>query len=150
MSHYNTNLNDISMLNKNLKIAFVSAEFNSKYVSAQEEIVTQVLSDNGFHNIATYRVPGALEVPAMVLRVLQKDHYDLVYCFGVVIRWETTHYDIVSNQSAKAIMNLSLQFPQTAIVNGISTCENEDQVIARINEHIGITGLNLLTAIKNI
>jgi 6,7-dimethyl-8-ribityllumazine synthase len=42
-----------------------------------------------------------LEIPAMLKRVLKKEDYDLVYCFGVVIRGETTHYETVCSESAR-------------------------------------------------
>ncbi len=150
MSHYNTQLHDVSHVDTNSKIAFISADFNSEFVNQQEEITANFLWENGFKNITKYRVPGALEIPAMLARLLEETDYDLVYCFGVVVRGETTHYDIVAGESARAIMDLSLVFSGTAIINGISTCENEDQVKARINDHIAMSGLNLLSSITKI
>lgn len=150
MSHYNTQLHDISDVKKDVKIAFISADFNREYIVQQEQIAQEFLAEHGFTDISFFHVPGALEIPAMIARVLEKQHYDLVYCFGVVIRWETTHYDIVSNESARGIMDMSLVFSETAIINGVSTCENEKQVQERLNTHIAISGLNLLAATKKI
>ncbi len=150
MSHYNTQLYDLSHVDKKSKIAFISADFNSEFVDAQKQITLGFLAEQWFENVDEYSVPWALEIPAMVTRVLEEITYDLVYCFGVVIRWETTHYDIVSNESARALMDLSLVYSDTAIINWISTCENEQQVQARINNHIAMSGLNLLASIQNI
>jgi len=150
MSHYNTTLHDLGHVNKKAKIAFISADFNSEYVDAQKQITLGFLAEQWFEDVDEYNVPWALEIPAMVARLLEEIDYDLVYCFGVVIRWETTHYDIVANQSARALMDLSLVFSGTALINGISTCENKDQVQARINNHIAISGLNLLASIQKI
>lgn len=88
---------------------------------------------------ATYdrvTVPGALEIP-FVIRMgieasdegtLQKP-YDGYVALGCVIRGETTHYEIVSEQSARGIMDLTLQ--GIAIGNGILTVEDEDQAWER-------------------
>ena len=87
---------------------------------------------------ATYErvaVPGVLEVPAVVsMAMLAAENggtiYDGFITLGVVIRGETTHYDIVSNESARAIMDLTVQ-GCVAIGNGIQTVENGDQAWAR-------------------
>ena len=59
-----------------------------------------------------------------------RDSYDGFVLLGCVIRGETTHYDIVANESARAIMDLSVSSP-VGIGNGIQTVENEDQAWAR-------------------
>lgn len=87
---------------------------------------------------ATYErvsVPGVLEIPAaMSMALLAMEDggtvYDGFITLGVVIRGETTHYDIVSNESARAIMDLSVE-ACVAVGNGIQTVENGDQAWAR-------------------
>ncbi len=80
---------------------------------------------------ATYdriTVPGALEIPGVILMAL--DRYDAFVALGCVIRGETTHYDIVSGESARGIMDLTIRH-RVAIGNGIITVEDEDQAWAR-------------------
>lgn len=72
-------------------------------------------------------VPGALEIPAAIS--FHKDQYDAFIALGCVIRGETSHYDIVAGESARAIMDLTLQ--GVCIGNGILTVENEAQAIRR-------------------
>lgn len=85
----------------------------------------------------TVSVPGVLEIPAALVFALQAEEsddaeaYDGFVALGCVIRGETTHYDIVSNESARALMNLSTEFG-LAIGNGIQTVENDDQAWARV------------------
>lgn len=74
------------------------------------------------------QVPGVLEIPAAVRYAIGK--YDGFIALGCVIRGETTHYDIVSNESARALMDLSVGH-QLALGNGIQTVENGDQAWAR-------------------
>lgn len=76
-------------------------------------------------------VPGVLEIPAAVsIAVASSKNYDGYIVIGCVIRGETTHYEIVSNESARAIMDLSVNH-NLAIGNGIQTVENEAQAWAR-------------------
>ena len=76
-------------------------------------------------------VPGVLEIPAAVAMAVQgSKHYDGYIVIGCVIRGETTHYDIVSNESARALMALSVEH-RLALGNGIQTVENSDQAWAR-------------------
>ncbi len=79
------------------------------------------------HEVVT--VPGALEVPAAIALASETGRYDAFVALGVVIRGETYHFEIVSNESARGIMALTLD--GLAIGNGILTVENEAQALAR-------------------
>jgi 6,7-dimethyl-8-ribityllumazine synthase len=75
-------------------------------------------------------VPGALEIPAAIAMAIEgEEHYDGYIALGCVIRGETTHYDIVAGESARGLMDLSLD--GIPIGNGILTVENEAQALAR-------------------
>ncbi len=75
-------------------------------------------------------VPGVLEIPAALAMAIQTDRYAGFVALGCVIRGETTHYDIVANESARAIMDLSVAY-RMAVGNGILTVENGDQAWER-------------------
>ena len=81
-------------------------------------------------------VPGAFEIPAAIARALaagqagQGARYDGYLALGCVIRGETSHYDIVANDSARAVMDLAVKH-QLALGNGILTVENAQQAHAR-------------------
>ena len=80
-------------------------------------------------------VPGVLEIPAALSMAIAAEEageteYDGYICLGCVIRGETTHYDIVANESARAIMNLCVE-ESLAVGNGIQTVENREQAWAR-------------------
>lgn len=81
-------------------------------------------------------VPGALEIPYAIRMAVEASDagtidrpYDGYVALGCVIRGETTHYEIVSEQSARGIMDLTLE--GIAIGNGILTVENEEQAWER-------------------
>lgn len=80
-------------------------------------------------------VPGVLEIPAalsMALAAMEDGDadYDGFVVLGCVIRGETSHYDIVANESARAIMDMAV-IEALAIGNGILTVENDEQAYAR-------------------
>ncbi|GJD35606.1 6,7-dimethyl-8-ribityllumazine synthase [Methylobacterium aerolatum] len=75
-------------------------------------------------------VPGALEIPAAVAILFETGTYDAVVTLGCVIRGETGHYDIVAGESARALMDLSVN-RTIPLGNGILTVETEEQAWAR-------------------
>ena len=84
------------------------------------------------HSHETVTVPGALEVPGAIVLAEETQRYDGYVALGVVIRGETYHFEIVSNESARGIMALTLD--GLAIGNGILTVENEEQALARADK----------------
>ena len=74
-------------------------------------------------------VPGALEIPAAIALAEGTGRYDGYVALGVVIRGETFHFEVVSNESARGIMALTLD--GLAIGNGVLTVEDEGQAWAR-------------------
>ncbi|MGI9373673.1 MAG: 6,7-dimethyl-8-ribityllumazine synthase [Hyphomicrobiales bacterium] len=74
-------------------------------------------------------VPGALEIPPAIAMASETDRYDGFVALGCVIRGETSHYDIVANESARALMALNLE--GLAIGNGILTCDTGEQAKVR-------------------
>lgn len=74
-------------------------------------------------------VPGALEIPGGIAAAAKSKRFDGFVALGCVLRGETTHYEIVSGESARGIMDLTMR--GLIIGNGILTCENEIQAWAR-------------------
>lgn len=83
-------------------------------------------------------VPGALELPLAVKLGISRPqtrgtdfpHFDGYIALGCVIRGETSHYDIVCNESARGLSELALEY-NAPIGNAILTCENKEQAIVR-------------------
>jgi len=81
------------------------------------------------HDCDVLTVPGALEIPGAMAMAAESGRYDGFVAIGVVIRGETYHFEIVSNESARGLMALSMD--GIAIGNGILTVENEAQALTR-------------------
>ena len=81
------------------------------------------------HTHETLTVPGALELPGAIALAARSGRYCAFVALGVVIRGETYHFEVVSNESARGLMDLTLQ--GYAIGNGVLTVEDEQQAIIR-------------------
>ena len=81
------------------------------------------------HDHETITVPGALEIPGAIALAAKSGRYCGFVALGVVIRGETWHFEVVSNESARGLMDLTLQ--GIAIGNGILTVEDEAQAMVR-------------------
>lgn len=115
-------------------VLIIEARFYDDIADALVEGAIRALDEAG----ATYErisVPGVLEIPAalsmaLVAMELGDVDYDGFVALGCVIRGETTHYDIVANESARALMTLTVD-GALAVGNGILTVENDEQAWAR-------------------
>ena len=81
------------------------------------------------HDHETVTVPGALELPGAIALAAKSGRYCGFVALGIIIRGETYHFEVVSNESARGLMDLTLQ--GVAIGNGILTVEDEAQAIVR-------------------
>ena len=81
------------------------------------------------HQHETLTVPGALALPGAIALAARSGRFCAFVALGVVIRGETYHFEVVSNESARGLMDLTLQ--GYAIGNGILTVEDEAQAIVR-------------------
>ena len=81
------------------------------------------------HKHETLTVPGALEVPGAIALAARSGRYCAFVGLGVVIRGETYHFEVVSNESARGIMRLTEE--GYAIGNGILTVESDEQALVR-------------------
>jgi 6,7-dimethyl-8-ribityllumazine synthase len=115
---------------KGARVLIVEARFYDDIGDALLHGAVQAIEKFGasFDRIA---VPGALEIPAAIAMALDSGKsYDAAVALGCVIRGDTIHFEIVSNESARGLMDLSVTraFP---IGNGIITVDNEQQAWER-------------------
>lgn len=81
------------------------------------------------HKHETLTVPGALELPGAIALAARSGRFCAFVALGVIVRGETYHFEVVSNESARGLMNLTLQ--GFAIGNGILTVQDEEQALER-------------------
>lgn len=118
---------------KGLTIGIVRARFNDAITSTLEKACLDELRALGVaeEDIRLVTVPGALEVPlALKAMAAGDDHFDALVALGCIIRGETYHFELVSNESGAGVTRVGLDH-QIPIANAILTVENEDQAWVR-------------------
>ena len=90
------------------------------------------------HKHETLTVPGALELPGAIALAARSGRFCAFVALGVVIRGETYHFEVVSSESARGLLELTLQ--GFAIGNGILTVENEEQARVRADPSLSNKG----------
>lgn len=114
-------------MSKASKILIIEARFYEDIADLLLDGAKAELEQQGL-SFDVITVPGALEIPPAI--ALKAGHYDAFVALGCVIRGETSHYDIVAGESARAIMDLCVQHKH-CIGNGILTCDIKDQAVKR-------------------
>jgi 6,7-dimethyl-8-ribityllumazine synthase len=76
-------------------------------------------------------VPGALEIPLTLQNLAHGRRFDALIALGAVIRGETYHFEVVSNDSCRGLMEVQLD-TGVPIANGILTCDDDEQALARM------------------
>ena len=118
-----------------LRIGIVVARFNADVGDGLLASCTAALAKLGVRDsdIKIVTVPGALEAPLALQKLAGTGNFDALIALGAVIRGETYHFEIVSNESASGIMSVQLD-NGIPIANGILTAEDDDQALARMSE----------------
>lgn len=118
-----------------LRIGIVQARFNDYAGKGLLDACVKELLKLGVveEDITLIRVPGALEIPFALQQLASTEEYDALVAIGAVIRGETYHFEVVSNESASGIMQVSLDF-DIPIANAVLTTENDEQTQARLLE----------------
>ncbi|MCQ2091601.1 MAG: 6,7-dimethyl-8-ribityllumazine synthase [Fibrobacter sp.] len=124
-----------------LKVAIAVARFN--------EIVTDKLLEGAVRQLTTLgvadkditvaHVPGAFELPGICRRFVDSGKYDAVIALGAVIRGETSHYDVVVNNSTGGIANIAAE-GKVPMILGILTTDTVDQAMNRAGLKAGNLG----------
>ncbi len=116
-----------------LNIGIVVTQFNQEIGEAMLDACHVELMRTGVspENVAIASVPGALEVPLTLQRFADSGRFDALIALGAVIRGDTYHFEIVSNESAAGLTAVQLE-TGIPIANGILTCETQQQALERI------------------
>ena len=118
-----------------LRIGIVQARFTNEIGSEMLKVCCRTLQELGVadDNITIATVPGALEVPLVLQSMAGTQRFDALIAIGCVIRGETYHFELVSNESAAGITRMTLDY-SIPVANAILTTENDEQAVARIEE----------------
>ncbi len=123
----------------NLKIAIILPYFNENIGlellrNTKDELLAHDVKEK---DIELIRVAGALEIPFACQKTIQKKKPDAIITLGAIIKGETSHYDMVCENTYRGIMDIQLK-SNVPIIFGVLTCENEEQANHRASKN----GLN--------
>ncbi len=127
-----------SLNGADLRIAVVRGRFNELIGAALLAACLERLSALGVApgRITLVSVPGALEIPLALQKLAASGHYDALIALAAVVRGDTYHFEIVSNESAAGITQVQLD-AGVPVANGILTTDTEEQAMARVRQKGG-------------
>jgi 6,7-dimethyl-8-ribityllumazine synthase len=116
-----------------LRIGIVVSRFNPEVGEGLLEACTAALRKHGARaaDVRIISVPGALEVPLALQKMANTGRFDALIALGAVIRGETYHFEVVSNESASGITTVALD-TGVPVANGILTTNTDEQALARV------------------
>jgi 6,7-dimethyl-8-ribityllumazine synthase len=140
---------------RGLRVGVAQARFNEDIGEGLRSGCLAELARLGVaaNDITYTTVPGALELPLTLQAMAQSDRFDALVALGAVIRGETYHFEVVSNESARGITDVQLN-TGIPIANAVLTTENDDQALVRMVQkgaeaaQAAIEMANLLKALK--
>ncbi|MGQ0599210.1 6,7-dimethyl-8-ribityllumazine synthase [Aquabacterium sp.] len=118
-----------------LRVGIVQARFNDELTSRMATLCIDELVKLGVSpkHIQHVTVPGALEVPVALQAMADSERFDALVALGCIIRGETYHFELVSNESGAGVTRVSLDH-HVPVANAILTVENQEQAEARVEE----------------
>lgn len=139
-----------------LRLAIISARWNTEIVGRLADGVRRGLADLGVTDVSEHSVPGCFEIPLAARTLARGGTVDAIVCIGAVIRGETTHYELVSAGAANGIMAAQLE-TGVPMAFGLVTVENEDQALARsegrgghnVGEEAAIVAVEMARLVSN-
>lgn len=118
-----------------LHIGIVQSRFNEEIGQAELESCLAELAELGVdeRDVMVVTVPGALELGVTLAQMAETFEFDALIALGAVIRGETYHFEIVSNESASAISRVALE-TGIPVANGVLTTDTDEQAQERAAE----------------
>ena len=119
----------------NNKIAVIVSSFNSEITVNLYDGAINCLKNNNIPemNIETYWVPGSLEIPYLATKIASSKQFDGIIALGAVIKGETYHYELVSENTYNGCMKVSIEY-EIPITLGIIAADNINLAKARAQD----------------
>jgi 6,7-dimethyl-8-ribityllumazine synthase len=115
-----------------MRLGIVASRFNQDIAAELLKRAQEAARELGV-DAAVVSVPGALEIPVTLQWMAQSGRFDALAAVGVVIRGDTYHFEVVANESARGVMDVSLECG-LPVANGILTTDDEAQARARLDK----------------
>ncbi|HEU4777882.1 MAG TPA: 6,7-dimethyl-8-ribityllumazine synthase [Telluria sp.] len=122
-----------NMSGDGLRVGIVQARFNEDVCHGLLSACLAELKHLGVadEDVLHVTVPGALEIPLILQKMAESQQFDALIALGAVIRGETYHFELVSNESGAGITRIGLDYG-IPIANAVLTTENDEQAEVRM------------------
>jgi 6,7-dimethyl-8-ribityllumazine synthase len=139
-----------------LRVAIVRGRFNEPIGAGLLAACLERLTALGVQpdRVTVVSVPGALEIPLALQQLAATGHYHALIALGAVVRGDTYHFEVVSNESAAGITQVQLD-AGVPVANGILTTDTEEQALARVRQkgsdcaEVAVEMASLIREIRN-
>jgi 6,7-dimethyl-8-ribityllumazine synthase len=111
------------------RIAILQSKWYPEIVEAMSAVCRTVLAERGFDRLETHTLPGSLELPLAAADLLAEDsqrEIDAVICFGVIVKGETLHFEMISGECMRGLGNVMLQYRRPIIVEVMPVFDIDD------------------------
>ena len=115
------------------KILIVHTSWYEEEITKMIDISVEILEQK--FTCVKAKAPGAIELAALAKSNMHKENYIGVICHGIVIRGETSHYDLVTNETFRSIGSVSEDFFDIAVINNVLCVENTTQLLERLEKN---------------
>ena len=129
------------------KILIVHTSWYEEDITKMIDISVEILEQK--FTCVKAKAPGAIELAALAKSKMHKENYVGVICHGIVIRGETSHYDLVTNETFRSIGSLALEYPEVRMINNVFCVENKRQLENRIEKNTSNNVEALISSLVN-
>ena len=140
-----------------LRVGIVQSRFNEPVCNGLADACIEELERLGVtgEDVLLVTVPGALEIPLALQKLAESGQFDALIALGAVIRGETYHFELVSNESGAGISRVALDFG-VPVANAVLTTDTDEQAVARMTEkgrdaaRVAVEMANLSVALEQL
>jgi len=145
---------EIDLDGRGLRVGIVMSRFNQDVCEGLLSACTSELLRLNVspEHVRIATVPGALEIPLTLQAMARSGRFDALIALGAVIRGETYHFELVSNEMGSGINRVGLDTGMP-VANGVLTTEDDDQALARMQEKgadCARTAVEMANLLKNV
>lgn len=110
------------------RIAIIRGEYNREITLSMEQKCVETLIAAGVQhkNIRVFAVPGCFEIPILAQRLASRKKFDALIALGAVIKGDTYHFELVVNECARGVMDVSLRHDMPIIFEVLATYNKRD------------------------
>lgn len=110
------------------RIAILRSKWYPEIVESMSNVCARVLSEAGYDRVEVHTLPGSLELPLAAADLLAADtagDVDAVICFGVIVKGETLHFEMITNECMRGLGAVSREYRRPVVVEVLPVLDIE-------------------------